>query len=97
MPGRAMFSMIITLTRFPSHSPFLTTVLLAGTASWGLHLRGGGAAAFCFVRQLTDTLGVSVPPKNEPTIFRSVQKSRPWLGEQAPLALGAPRAGVAHL
>jgi hypothetical protein len=29
---------------------------LAGTARWESRLRAGGAAGFCFVRPLTDTL-----------------------------------------
>jgi hypothetical protein len=39
-------------------------LLLAGMARWERLLRAGGAAGFCFVHRMTDTLRVLAPPKN---------------------------------
>ena len=66
---------------------------LAGTARWESRLRAGGTAGFCFVATATPS-GFAVPPRNKTNCEVSWlphKKAALGTGEQAPLALSAPR------
>ena len=70
---------------------------LAGTGRWESRLRAGGTASFCFIRPLTDTLGLCGSPKKqieERSFLAPPQKGSPWRWRAGPTRpFRAPRAG----